>query len=35
MGKRRVMTQIILDTDYLVEERNWYGFCAVFIQKRL
>ena len=24
-----------LDTDYVVVERNWYGFCAVFIQKRL
>ena len=29
MGKRRVMIQIILDTDYLIVERNWYGFCAV------
>ena len=35
MGKRRVMIQIILDTDYLVVERNWYGFCAVFVKKRL
>ena len=34
MGKRRVMIQIILDTDYLVEG-NWYGFCAVFVKKRL
>ena len=33
MGKRRVMIQIILDTDYLVVERNWYGFCAFFCLK--
>ena len=33
MGKRRVMIQIILDTDYLVVERNWYGFCAFFYPK--
>ena len=35
MGKRRVMIQIILDTDYVVVERNWYGFFAVFVKKRL
>ena len=26
-----VTIQIILDADYLLVERNWYGFCVVLV----